>query len=122
MSFRCSTLLTALLAAAACSGDGGDGVQEPDGDTGDVEVRNNAFDPSAFQVEVGGTVTWVWASNGVEHNVTFEDGVASADQGEGTFQRTFTTAGEFDYLCTIHGAGMSGTVTVTAPATDGNGY
>jgi plastocyanin len=122
MSFPRSMLLAALLAAAACSGDDGDGVQEPDDDTGDVVVRNNSFDPSAFQVEVGGTVTWVWASNGVQHNVTFEDDVASGNQGEGTFQRTFTTAGEFDYLCTIHGAGMSGTITVTAPATDGNGY
>jgi plastocyanin len=119
MSFRRSMLLAALLAAAACSGDGGDGVQEPDDDTGDVLVRNNTFDPSEFQVAVGGTVTWLWASNGVEHNVTFEDDVTSGNQGDGTFQRTFPTAGEFDYLCTIHGAGMSGTITVTAPATDG---
>ena len=125
MSLRRAMLLAAFLASAACSGDGGDGVQEPDGDTGDVgdvEVRNNAFDPSAFQVEVGGTVTWVWASNGVQHNVTFEDDVTSGNQGEGTFQRTFTTAGEFDYICTIHGTGMSGTITVTTPPTDGNGY
>jgi plastocyanin len=112
-------LLAALLAAAACSGDGGDGVQEPGEDTGDVLVRNNTFDPSQFQVEAGGTVTWVWASNGVQHNVTFEDNVNSGNQGDGTFQRTFATAGEYDYLCTIHGSGMSGTVTVTTPAPDG---
>jgi plastocyanin len=113
---RGSMALAALLAATACSGDGGDGVQGPgDGPEGDVQVENNRFDPAALQVETGATVVWVWASNGVEHNVTFEDEVASDDQGSGTFQRTFAEAGEYDYLCTIHGAGMSGTVTVTDP-------
>jgi plastocyanin len=41
--------------------------------------------------------------------------VSSGNRGSGTFQRTFTDPGEFDYLCTIHGAGMSGTITVVAP-------
>jgi plastocyanin len=72
-------------------------------------------------VEAGGTVVWTWASNGVEHNVTFEDEVTSGNQGSGTYQRTFANAGTFDYFCTIHGSGMSGTITVTAPAPIG-GY
>ncbi len=115
MYFRRSTLLAALLATMACSGDGG--VQEPDQnpDGGGVQVRNNLFDPADFEVEAGGTVVWTWASNGVQHNVTFEDDVSSGNRGSGTFQRTFTDPGEFDYLCTIHGAGMSGTITVVAP-------
>jgi plastocyanin len=119
MSVRGSIFLAALLAATACSGDGGDGVQGPgDGPEGDVMVENNRFDPAALQVETGATVVWVWASNGVEHNVTFEDDVRSGNQGSGTFERTFAEAGEYDYLCTIHGVGMSGTITVAAPAPD----
>ena len=29
------------------------------------------------------------------HNVTFDDGVASADQSSGTFERTFAAAGSY---------------------------
>jgi plastocyanin len=125
MSVRGSIVLAALLAATACSGDGGDGVQGPgDGAEGDVLVENNRFDPATLQVETGATVVWAWASNGVLHNVTFEDDVTSGNQGSGTYERTFAEAGAYDYLCTIHGVGMSGTITVAAPATDNgnNGY
>lgn len=115
---RGSILLAALLAATACSGDGGDGGQGPgDGPEADVQVENNRFQPAALQVATGATVVWAWASNGVEHNVTFEDEVSSGNRGSGTYQRTFADAGVYDYLCTLHGAGMSGTITVAAPAT-----
>ena len=47
------------------------------------------------------------------HNVTFDDGETSGDQGTGHYQRTFATAGSYAYHCTIHGAKlMSGTITV----------
>jgi len=119
MSVRGSIVLAALLAATACSGDGGDGVQGPgDGPEADVLVENNRFQPAALQVAPGSTVVWAWASNGVQHNVTFEDDVTSGNRGSGTFQRTFADAGVYDYLCTLHGTGMSGTITVAAPATD----
>jgi len=123
MSVRRGILLAALIAAAACSDDNGDGGQEPA--EGDILVRNNFFDPSTFEVAPGATVVWGWSSGGVSHNVTFDDGEASGNQSSGTYQRTFATAGSYAYHCTIHGtatSGMRGSVTVTAPAGgEGNG-
>ena len=54
MSARRAILLAALVTAAACSGDNGDGGQEPA--EGDILVRNNFFDPSTFEVAPGATV------------------------------------------------------------------
>jgi plastocyanin len=77
----------------------------------------NQFNPSSVSVAVNGTVTWTWAAgNSVQHNVTF-DAVAGApanitDRSAGGDSRIFTTAGIFDYQCTIH-FGMNGQVTVT---------
>jgi plastocyanin len=122
MSIQRSILLAALVAAAACSDDDDDGGQGPGNDTeeGDVLVRNNSFDPSQLQVETGATVVWAWASNGVEHNVTFDDGTASGNRSDGTFQRTFAAAGDYPYRCTIH-AGMTGSINVADAPTSGDG-
>jgi plastocyanin len=109
-------LLTAVTASAlvGCSGDSG--PSEP-GDTGNtgatVAVRNNLFDPTPVEVPVNGTVTWVWNSGGVEHNVTFQSGSNSGNRSSGSFARAFPSAGSFAYVCTIHAAeGMSGVVNV----------
>jgi plastocyanin len=125
MFFRGSLLLAALIAAAACSGDNGDGGQGP-GETpdGDILVRNNSFDPAELQVAPGSTVVWAWASGGVTHNVTFGDGEASGNRATGTYERTFAAAGSFPYHCTIHGtatSGMRGAVTVAEGAPDTGG-
>lgn len=74
-----------------------------------VSVDEYAFDPDEATVAVGGTVTWTWIGDEA-HNVTFT-GAASPDQVDGTYSRTFTTAGAFPYQCTLH-AGMNGTITV----------
>lgn len=128
MSVRGSILLAALVAVAACSGDNGDGGQGP-GETpdGDILVRNNSFNPTTLEVGPGASVVWAWASSGVTHNVTFDDGEESGDRSSGSYQRTFAAAGTFPYHCTIHGtatSGMRGVVTVTeepAPGNDGDG-
>jgi plastocyanin len=66
-------------------------------------------------------VTWTWnscSSDGyggttcVAHSILFDDGTASGSQSDGSWARTFTTAGTYKYHCTIHGAAMSGTITV----------
>ena len=97
-----------LVLVAACSGDG------PSSPVPDNEVRvsNNAFAPAARTIVVGTTLTWRWASGSATHNVTFTGGSSSPDQSSGTFARLFSTAGTFTYQCTIHGASMSGSVTV----------
>ena len=77
-----------------------------------VRVNDNSFTPAATTVPRGTTVTWTWAGSN-PHNVTFGTGTEnSATQSSGTFARTFAAAGTYDYRCTVHGASMSGTVTV----------
>lgn len=115
----------AAVAAAVLGCSGGGGLSGP-GDAGNsgmtVAVRNNLFDPATLDVPVNSTVTWVWNSGGVEHDVTFQTGPGSGNRSSGSFPRTFQTAGTFAYVCTIHGAqGMSGVVNVTAGTGGGGG-
>ena len=122
MPVRRSILLAALVAAAACSDDNGDGGSGP-APAGDVTVENNDFDPSTLQVAAGSSVVWAWASGASTHNVTFDDGEASGNRSSGTYSRTFATAGTYPYHCTLHGtatSGMRGSVTVTAGGTGGD--
>lgn len=114
-------LLLATL-TLACGDD--DEPTDPGDGAGDftVTVVNNDFTPSTLSVPVGSTVNWQWASSGVTHNVTFEDGPASGNLATGTFPRTFSATGDYAYVCTIHVAeGMAGTVSVTSSATGGTG-
>ena len=100
-----------ILAAAACGSSSSTGPKDNGSTSTSITVRDNSFSPSATTVPVGSTVTWTWAGS-APHNVTFSDGTASSTQASGTFQHAFATAGTFAYHCTIHGAAMSGTVTV----------
>lgn len=83
--------------------------------TNSVSIKNFTFDPAVITVKVGTTVTWT-NSDQDPHTVT-SDGKSGPlnskplNQGE-TFQYTFTQAGTFAYLCTIHPF-MTATVTVT---------
>lgn len=79
--------------------------------TSSVEIRNSAFNPAIISVPTGTTVTWTNRDN-ITHTVTgsgFDSG--RLDSGQ-TFSRTFSTAGTYDYKCSIH-PNMSGTVAVT---------
>jgi plastocyanin len=87
-----------------------------------VEVLNNRFAPIDVTIQEGGTVTWVWPSGSVNHNVT-PDGTEPSpsgppENGPAQHSYTFNTPGTFAYHCQVHGAeggvGMSGTVTVAA--------
>ena len=79
-----------------------------------------AFTPANVKLSVGGTVTFAFGSVG--HNVFFDDDPAGAPasidgvRSNTTLQRTFTTAGVYNYNCHIH-PGMHGTILVGA-ATD----
>jgi plastocyanin len=120
----CTTVAIACL--FGCGGSGSSttsppaGVNTPPPSNG-VSVTNNAFSPAAKTVAVGTAVTWAWNSctgdiyNGqtcVSHNVVFDDGVTSGLMDQGTYSRTFAAAGAYPYHCAIHGAAMSGSVTV----------
>ena len=73
---------------------------------------SNSFTPSSVTIAPGGQVTWTFAAL---HNVQFSGTGAPAnitDRSTGSESRTFPTAGTYNYICGIHGAGMSGTVRV----------
>ena len=125
----CITL--ALILSSACGGGGGGSQStapkaQPPGNTppavGEISVTNNAFSPSSKTVAVGTAVNWAWnsCSGGdgyspqvcVSHSVTFDDGVNSGTMDQGTYSRTFTAAGTYNYHCSQHGAAMAGTITV----------
>jgi plastocyanin len=76
-------------------------------------------------VSAGGTVQWAWnsCSGGdiygtgetcVAHDVVFDDGATSGQKSQGTYSRTFATAGTYPYHCAVHGAAvMAGSISVT---------
>src|SRR4051812_98685 len=86
-----------------------------------ITVSNNYFDPNATTIAVNAKVTWTWdACTGdgyggqtcASHSIVFDDGTASGSQTQGTWSRTFTTAGTYKYHCALHGATMSGSIVV----------
>lgn len=95
---------------------GNPGTGGTPGASATVSVGDDFFSPSAVTVQRSSgtaTVRWTWAGYNL-HSVVFDVGGPSAPpQSSGTFEREFTTAGQFTYFCTVHGRSvMSGTVTV----------
>ena len=117
----CTTVAVACL--FGCGGSGG-GTTGPISNTppppGGISVENNLFSPTSKTVSVGTTVQWAWNSctdsytgqTCVSHNIVFDDGVTSGVMNQGTYGRTFATAGVYPYHCSVHGAAMSGSITV----------
>src|SRR5689334_12474540 len=116
----------AIASLAACGGGSDSTTGPPDSGSGggmsaDVSVGNNFFAPASLSVAPGATVTWTWAAGDTLHQIAFTDNApGSAKQSTGTFQRTFSTAGTYNYFCTVHGpALMSGTITVGSGGSTG---
>jgi plastocyanin len=128
--FTMKSVFVALAVASlcACGGSGGGGdtstgpikVNTPPPADG-ISVTNDAFSPGTKTVTAGSEVKWAWNSctgdayNGqtcVSHSVTFDDGTTSPLQDQGTYARTFTTPGVYSYHCSVHGAAMTGSITV----------
>ena len=87
-------------------------VTVPSSSASVAATASNQFTPATVTVTRNGSVTWSFAA---QHNVTFDTQGAPAGIGtrdSGTASITFPNAGTFAYHCTIHGAGMSGTVVV----------
>ena len=130
------SLLLGMFVLSGC-GDGGDGDgMGSGGATGGTVISiiqnaqfqcENAYDPDPLTVALGTEVTWRNDDN-MEHTVTHSNGVICLpsdakpnpdfDSGNiapgGTFSYTFNDAGTFDYVCTINGHTMRGTVIVNA--------
>ncbi len=84
-----------------------------------VSIVTSSYRPATITVPVGTTVTWT-NNDSIQHTVTsgvpnspsglFDSGTLNTGQ---TFSFTFTSPGTYSYYCRIHGAAMTGTVTVT---------
>jgi plastocyanin len=100
---------------ATVSGAGSASVAILDGNQASAYV----FSPSSLTVATGDTVTWTNNGTAPEgHDVT-GDGLASGILQEGqSYSNTFTSAGTFNYICSLHPF-MKGSVTVAA--TSGGG-
>ncbi|MGH7649920.1 MAG: cupredoxin domain-containing protein [Gemmatimonadaceae bacterium] len=82
-------------------------------------TTGQAFVADKVTIKAGGTVTWVFQS--LAHTVTFNTpkptgtppdlGTADAPLANTSVSRVFSTAGSFNYHCSIH-PGMTGTVIV----------
>jgi plastocyanin len=120
-----------LLVLTAC-GSGGDSSGEAastkDTDGVTVDTALLAFSPKAVRVSKGQTVTWVGGDN-IGHVLvqgSYQvggNGLRTKETDDHTFSlklnrkgqrvsHTYTTAGTFNYFCTIH-RGMNGTVVVS---------
>ncbi|MEX2181477.1 MAG: plastocyanin/azurin family copper-binding protein [Gemmatimonadaceae bacterium] len=109
---RIRRVLGAMVVVAALAACGDGVITGGSGTSTEIKVGNNFFSPSTSRVPSGSTVTWTWNAGSALHNVTFDDGPASVNQSSGTYQRDFPTVGSYPYLCTLHGAAMSGTIIV----------
>jgi plastocyanin len=124
-------LTAALACLVGCGGSGGNAAGNPTGPgtpvgntnppSDVISVTNDAYTPASKTVAVGTQVSWNWntctgdvysGQTCVAHSVTFDDGVTSATQDKGTFVRTFAAPGTYNYHCAIHGAAMTGSITV----------
>lgn len=125
--------LSTLLLATACGGDddanpmGGstDGAAKP-GAT--VPMVFTEFKPTDFTIKAGETLTFE-NENAITHVIVGgswkadSQGLRTEEKDDGSYnlkvskkgekvEHTFTTAGTFQFFCTIH-KGMNGTVTVS---------
>jgi plastocyanin len=111
-------LIAALLfGLAGCRQESGgdvtpDSTAPPNVAEGEVLVKSVAFNPREVRVKVGQPVTWRIDDGGLEHSVTADDNsFDSGRKSSGTYERTFSVAGNVNYHCTVHSR-MRGTVIV----------
>ena len=90
---------------------------------GGVTMADFSFSPASITVSAGDTVTWTNSGPDEPHTATANDG--SFDTGEvavgSSASHTFTSAGTFPYVCSIHPDQMRGTVIVEAAGGAGGG-
>lgn len=87
-----------------------------------ISATGSASNPTVT-VAPNTAVTWDNNSGGIGHDVTFDTPAAALAVGNGnsgnidlhtsgTNQRQFAATGSYPFHCTVHGAGMKGTVIV----------
>jgi plastocyanin len=112
-ALRLTVLFTALASTSCLAEDSNNAGAGP---VASVSMDHNTFIPSEITVVPGTTVTWV-------NNETMPHTVVDLNKGfrsktlvkDGSFSLTFTTAGDYKYLCSIH-PNMKGKVIVKPAA------
>ncbi len=88
-------------------------IQNPPVGANEIEMWSMAFYPRPLSVKVGTSVKWI-NRDGTAHTVTANDkSFDSGTRAPGTdFSFTFTKAGTYDYICSIHPLSMSARIEV----------
>src|SRR3954468_6750958 len=74
-----------------------------------VSVSNNAFSPTTVSIHKGDKVTWKWTQGGGPPNLWPPGGgkgPATSSKKGFTFTKSFSKAGTYKYICTIHPSQM----------------
>lgn len=67
-----------------------------------VMIGDNFYEPAEVRIAPGQSVRWEWVGR-EQHDVVADDASFVTELvREGSFTHTFTEAGEFGYLCSIH--------------------
>ena len=88
-----------------------------------VDSPSSAFQPPNVTIETGDTVRWEFDQASTTHTVTSTGANWATPLNESRgpngapIERTFNTAGTYNFLCTLH-TGMTGSITVEAPNLD----
>jgi amicyanin len=108
-ALRLTVLFTALTSAPCLAQDANNAGAGP---VATVSMDHNTFVPGEITVMTGTTVTWVnkeaMPHTVVDLNKVFRSKTLAKDA---SFSFTFATAGDYDYLCSIH-PNMKGKVIV----------
>jgi plastocyanin len=103
------TALAAVAVATAAAAAPSNGAS-----TTTVSLKDNFFAPKSLNISKGTTIKWVWKGQAL-HNVAVAKGPAkfrASTRKKGHFTHTFTKAGTYKIVCTIHAPDMRMTVTV----------
>ena len=116
MPSRLRILLIAAALVVSCAGNGSSTIGPPSTTT--VAIKDNFFDPANVTVSAGSTILWVHqgfanhtVTSGSPASITGLFDSPNLTTGQ-TFQFTFAQPGTIPYFCRVHGASMSGTITV----------
>jgi plastocyanin len=123
---RTPKVLAVVVAALALSGAAAAAAQAPakTGKSKEVTVADFYFSPEELTIHKGQSVDWVWSETNIyPHDVHLKSGPKGLRERasystkttavtDAEFEKKFTTAGTYKFICTIHPSMMHMTVIV----------